>query len=121
MSEENIHRGVTGFQFGEPPRIARCPYCGVGRPLIPLRQDFGVSGNRRWAVFSSICCGGMLLAVGPIGITHEKAPIKLSTPAHGALLPKFPIPLDTIFSRRLKPSMPPMRRPSWPEARSMRC
>jgi hypothetical protein len=46
---------MTGFHFGEPPRVARCPHCGVGRPQVALRQDFGIQGNRRWAVFTTTC------------------------------------------------------------------
>jgi hypothetical protein len=59
---------MTGFTFAEPPRIARCPYCGTGRPQVAMRQDFGYLGgrlgHRRWAVFIITCCGGLLLAQG---------------------------------------------------------
>jgi hypothetical protein len=102
MSEENRHRIVTGFHFGEPPRIARCPYCGVGRPLVPVRQDFGVSANRRWAVFSTICCGGMLLAVGPIGGTHEKAPIETLYPSARGAAAEMPDPARHYLQQALE-------------------
>jgi Domain of unknown function (DUF4145) len=58
---------MTGFSFEEPPRISRCPYCGVGRPQVGQLNDFGTRGNRRWAVFTTTCCAGVLLAIGPEG------------------------------------------------------
>jgi hypothetical protein len=48
-------------------RIARCPYCGTGRPQIALLSDLQARGNRRWAIFTATCCAGVLLAQGPEG------------------------------------------------------
>lgn len=56
---------VTEFSFGgTPPRIYRCPHCGTGRPQVALLNDYNVRGGRRWAVFTTTCCGGVLLAQG---------------------------------------------------------
>jgi hypothetical protein len=72
---------MTSFNFGEPPRIARCPHCGVGRPQVGQLSDFGTRGNRRWAVFTTACYGGVLLAIGPEGATASKnAPIETIYP-----------------------------------------
>jgi hypothetical protein len=63
---------MSGFNFGSLC-IARCPHCGVGRPQVGLLNDFGARGRRRWAAFTTTCCGGVLLAIGPEG-AHGHGP-----------------------------------------------
>jgi Domain of unknown function (DUF4145) len=83
---------MTGFGFGEPPRIARCPHCGVGRPQVARVNDLGTRGNRRWAVFTTTCCGGLLLAVGPEGVTTDNAPIEILYPGAQSAAAEIPDP-----------------------------
>jgi hypothetical protein len=64
----------------------------VGRPQVALRQDFGTQGNRRWAVFTPTCCGGFLLAQGPIGDTGANAAIEVLYPAARAAAAEIPDP-----------------------------
>src|SRR5690242_7920229 len=72
---------MTEFSFGgTPPRISRCPHCGMGRPQVALLVDYQTRGNRRWAVFTATCCGGVLLAQGPEGNLANNAPIECLYP-----------------------------------------
>jgi len=82
----------TGFTFEEPPRVATCPHCGVGRPQVALMQDYGTRGNRRWATYTTTCCGGVLLAVGPEGNVASHAPIETLYPAARSAATEIPEP-----------------------------
>lgn len=72
---------MSDFNFGSPPRIARCPHCGLGLPQVLQIQDYGTHGRRRWAVFGTTCCQGLMLAVGPIGSTDAQALIEIIYPS----------------------------------------
>ncbi len=71
---------MTDFHFPLPPPITTCPHCGTGRPQVTLVVDHGARGGRRWAVFTTTCCAGLLLAVGPKGNGAANAPIETLYP-----------------------------------------
>jgi hypothetical protein len=83
---------MTGFGFGEPPRVSRCPHCGVGRPQVAQLNDYGTRGNRRWAVYTTTCCAGLLLAIGPEGVSAANAPIEVMYPGVRSAAAEIPDP-----------------------------
>jgi hypothetical protein len=93
---------MTGFNFGEPPRIARCPHCRVGRPQVALLTDFGARGNRRWAAYTTVCCGGVLLAVGPEGAGTATAPIETIYPGERSAAAEIPDPARSYLQQALE-------------------
>lgn len=94
---------MTWFHFGEPPRIAICPHCGVGRPQVALLSDYGARGNRRWAVYTTTCCGGVLLAMGPEGATAAgNAPIETIYPGARSAAAEIPDPARSYLQQALE-------------------
>src|SRR5271156_3443041 len=95
---------MTGFHFGEPPGVARCPHCGVGRPQVvaALGHESGIRGNRRWAVFATTCCGGLLLAIGPEGDSAANAPIEVLYPATRSAAAEIPDPARRYLQQALE-------------------
>ncbi len=83
---------ATDFNFGEPPRISRCPYCGTGRPQVASLNLYGARGSRMWATYTVTCCGGMLLAHGPENIINPTAPIERLYPEVKLAAPEIPEP-----------------------------
>jgi len=89
----------TGFRFGEPPRIARCPHCGVGRPQVATLNDLSTRAGRRWAVFTTTCCGGLLLAQGLNGDGTPNAVIEALYPAARSAAVEIPDPARTYLQQ----------------------
>lgn len=93
---------MTAFSFTEPPRVARCPHCGVGRPQFAQIQDFGIRGNRQWAVYCTTCCGGLLLAEGRKGMTVPNGPIETLYPSAPSAAPEIPDPARRYLQQALE-------------------
>jgi hypothetical protein len=91
---------MTGFSFGGLLRITRCPHCGVGRPQVSQLLDLGDRGNRRWGVFTTTCCGGVLLTIGQEGaIANNYAPIETIYPAARSAAMEIPDPARTYLQQ----------------------
>jgi hypothetical protein len=94
----------TGVDFGQTPRISRCPHCGVGRPQVEELSDFGIRGNRRWATYTTTCCGGVLLAVGSKRDTADDPPPIIETiyPGVRSAAVEIPDPARTYLQQALE-------------------
>jgi hypothetical protein len=93
---------MTGFRFGEPPRISRCPHCGVGRPLVAGLTDYGSRRNRRWAVYTTTCCAGILLAIGPEGDAANNVPIEVLYPGVQSAAAEIPDPARRYLQQAME-------------------
>jgi hypothetical protein len=94
--------GMTGFSFGEPPRVATCPHCGTGRPQVALIADHNVRSGRRWALFTTTCCGGLLLAVGEKGNSAANAPIETLYPSVRSAAAEIPDPARRYLQQAME-------------------
>jgi hypothetical protein len=84
---------MSEFNFTAPPRIARCPHCGTGRPQITTAHQPQIRGGRMWAVYVTVCCGGLLLAVGHQGdINGPAVEIETIYPAARSAAVEIPEP-----------------------------
>jgi hypothetical protein len=81
---------MSEFTFELPPRIARCPHCGTGRPQVTEAQQPYRGGDRIWAVYMTTCCQGLLLAQGRVSATPGPTPIE-------AIYPSIHHPLGAVF------------------------
>jgi len=93
---------MTAFDFASPPRISTCPHCGTGRPQVALLADHGIRGGRRWAVFTTTCCGGVLLAVGPQGNGAPNAPIETLYPNARIAAAEIPDPARRYLQQAME-------------------
>ena len=94
--------GHDWFPLSNPPAISTCPHCGTGRPQVALLADLGGRGHRRWAVFSTTCCGGLLLAVGPKGDHTPNAPIETLYPSVRIAAAEIPDPARRFLQQAME-------------------
>jgi hypothetical protein len=73
----------------------------VGRPQVAPLNDFGVRGTRRWAVFTTVCCGGLLLAQG-LNDGGPNAAIEALYPAARSAAVEIPDPARTYLQQALE-------------------
>jgi hypothetical protein len=59
-------------------------------------------GNRMWALYSTTCCGGLLLAVGPEGSTEPNAPIEVLYPGARSAAVEIPEPARRYLQQAME-------------------
>jgi hypothetical protein len=97
-----IVKSPAQFSFGGTLPLARCPHCGVGRPEVVRLNDFGVRGKRRWGVFTTTCCAGLLLGIGPEGSTELNSPIEVLYPGARSAAAEIPDPARRYLQQALE-------------------